>query len=187
MIYLELIVEFLEIGLFSIGGGLATLPYLYRLSDKYHWFSHAMLVDMIAVSESTPGPIGVNAATYAGFTAGGLLGGICATFSLVIPSFFIIFVIVHILDKFKENRHVKSAFYGIRPAVTALIGSAALGIAELTLLDIPAFKATHRISDILNYKDIILFAAVLFLLKKYNKHPVFYIAGAAAIGVVFKL
>ncbi|MDR1377987.1 MAG: chromate transporter [Synergistaceae bacterium] len=186
MIYVTLICEFLKVGLFSIGGGLATLPFLYQLADKYPWFTHAMLTDMIAISESTPGPIGLNMATYAGYSAGGVLGGVLATLSLLTPSFFILVFIVKILDKFKENRFVTSAFYGIRPAVTALIASAAIGIAKITLVDIPAFLQTGEVTDILRYKQSILFFAIFYLTNKYNKHPVYYIGGAAIIGALFK-
>ncbi|MDR3332561.1 MAG: chromate transporter [Synergistaceae bacterium] len=187
MIYLQLILEFLKIGLFSIGGGLATLPFLYQIADKYPWFSREMLVNMIAVSESTPGPIGLNMATYAGYAAGGMLGGVLATLALITPSFFIISFVVTILDKFKENRFVKAAFYGIRPAVTALIASAALGIIKITLLDVPAYEGSGRIADIFSYKELALFFVILVLTNKINKHPVFFIGGAALIGAIFGL
>ena len=112
-IYLKLAGEFLKIGLFSVGGGLATLPFLYKLADSYDWFTRAMLVDMIAISESTPGPIGVNMATYAGYTAAGVYGGVLATLSLVFPSVVIALFITKALDAFREEKFVKSSFYGI--------------------------------------------------------------------------
>jgi len=185
-VYLTLIAEFLKIGLFSIGGGLATLPFLYKLADKYDWFNREMLLDMIAISESTPGPIGVNMATYAGFTAGGVPGGILATFALIAPSVAIALVITKMLDRFRTNRYVKAAFYGIRPAVTALIASAALGIIKITLLNIPGYSASGLLRDVMNYKGIALFAAIGCLLKKFDKHPIYYIGGAALIGAVFR-
>ena len=187
MTYLTLMYEFLKIGLFSIGGGLATLPFLYRLADKYTWFSREMLIDMIAISESTPGPIGLNMATYAGYAAGGVPGGIIATLSIITPSFFILSIIVKILDSFKENRFVKAAFYGIRPAVTALIASAALGIIKITLLDIPHYEETGRVRDVLSCGQILLFAVIFILMKRYKGHPVFYIGGAALAGILFRL
>jgi chromate transporter len=174
------------VGLFSIGGGLATLPFLYQIAEEYPWFTREMLIDMIAISESTPGPIGLNIATYAGYSAGGVVGGVLASLSLVTPSFFIVLFIVKILDAFKENPFVKAAFYGIRPAVTALIASAALGIIKITLLDLPRFIETKGIQDILNYKQLLLFVIVFWLTKKYNKHPVYYIGGAALVGAIFK-
>ena len=186
-VYLSLVIEFLKIGLFSIGGGLATLPFLYQIADRYDWFTREMLVDMIAISESTPGPIGINMATYAGFSAGGVFGGIMATFALVTPSILILSAITKTLDKFKGNTLVKNAFYGVRPAVTALIASAALGIIKITLLDIPTYLETGNVADILNYRQLALFFALFYLMKKYEKHPVFYIGGAAVAGAVMGL
>lgn len=188
MIYLTLFYEFFQIGLFSIGGGLATLPYLYKLADKYTWFSKEMLIDMIAVSESTPGPIGINMATYAGFTAAGALGGVVATIALVLPSFIIISVIVRVLNAFNNNLYVKSAFYGLRPAVTALIASAAAGIFTITILRLPADGQFQSILDIVNYKQMFLFVALFIAARKFNKlHPIYFIGAAAIVGAVFKL
>jgi chromate transporter len=182
-VYLELAGEFFKIGLFSVGGGLATLPFLYKLADNYDWFTRAMLVDMIAISESTPGPIGVNMATYAGYSAAGVYGGILATLALIFPSVIIALFITKIMDTFRDNKFVKSAFYGIRPAVTALIASAALGVMKIVLVDLE-----NGISaDAFNVKRIALFAVMLYLMKKYNKHPVFFIGGAAIVGAALKL
>ena len=185
-VYLTLVVEFLKIGLFSIGGGLATLPFLFKLADNFDWFTRETLIDMIAISESTPGPIGVNMATYAGFSAGGVAGGILATFALIAPSIVILLVITKILDRFRANKYVKAAFLGIRPAVTALIASASFGLIKITLLDIPAYSESGLLKDIMNYKGIVLFAVVGYLLKKFDKHPIYYIGGAALIGAVFR-
>jgi chromate transporter len=182
-VYLKLAGEFLKIGLFSVGGGLATLPFLYKLADSYDWFTRAMLVDMIAISESTPGPIGINMATYAGYSAAGAWGGVLATLALVFPSVVIALFITKIMDSFREDKLVKAAFYGIRPAVTALIASAALGVIKIMLVNLEdGFSA-----EIFNLKRIALFAVMLYLMKKYNKHPVFYIGGAAIVGAVLKL
>ena len=104
MTYVILFFEFFKIGLFAVGGGLATLPFLYELAGKYTWFDEAMLGNMIAVSQSTPGPIGINMATYAGFNAAGILGGILATVGLVTPSVIIIIIVAHVLNKFKESQ-----------------------------------------------------------------------------------
>ncbi|MDR1915290.1 MAG: chromate transporter [Synergistaceae bacterium] len=187
MVYLTLIYEFLKVGLFSVGGGLATLPFLYQIADNYPWFTREMLVDMIAISESTPGPIGINMATYAGYAAGGVLGGVLATVSLLIPSVLIVASIVKVLDHFKENRFVKAAFYGVRPAVTALIASAALGIVKITLLDVKGYEESGRLTDIFSCRQMLLFCAVCYLMRKYNRHPVYYIAGAALAGAVLEL
>ncbi|MDR2175146.1 MAG: chromate transporter [Synergistaceae bacterium] len=187
MIYVILIYEFLKIGLFSIGGGLATLPFLYQAADRYPWFTHEMLTDMIAISQSTPGPIGLNMATYAGYTAAGAAGGVLASLAIVTPSLIIVSCLVKALDKFKENALVKAAFYGVRPAVTALIASAAFGIVRLTLLDLSGFADTRSLADLFNYRRLALFAGLFYLMRKYNRHPAFYIGAGALAGVLLKL
>ena len=128
MIYIQLFYEFFKTGLFAIGGGLATLPFLYNLSDKTGWFTHTDLTNMIAVSESTPGPLGVNTATYVGFTVGGLPGAIVATLGLVAPSIIVILIIASFLKAFRDSRIVDSAFYGLRPASTGLIAAAGIPV-----------------------------------------------------------
>ncbi|MDR0764852.1 MAG: chromate transporter [Synergistaceae bacterium] len=183
-VYLTLAGEFLKIGLFSVGGGLATLPFLYKLADSHDWFTRATLVDMIAISESTPGPIGINMATYAGYAAAGVYGGVLATLALVFPSVVIALFITKALDAFRDDKSVKAAFYGVRPAVTALIASAALGFMKMMLIDIENGSSA---ANILNVKRIALFAVTLYLMKKYDKHPVFYIGGAAIAGAALKL
>ena len=187
MVYLQLIYEFAKMGFFAVGGGLATLPFLGEISDKYLWFTRETLTDMIAISESTPGPIGLNMATYAGYAAGGVMGGVLASLSILVPSFFIVIYVMRILDKFKENRFVKAAFYGIRPAVTALIASAALGIIKITLLDISRFTGVRDTLSVCRHDRLLLCAALFYLTRKYNKHPVYYIGGAAVVGAIFGL
>lgn len=117
MILLHLFLEFFKTGLFAIGGGMATVPFLYSMSDKTGWFTHAQLADMIAVGESTPGPIGVNMATYVGYTTAGVPGAIIATVGLVVPSVIIILLIAKVLQQFRQNKYVDAAFYGLRPAL----------------------------------------------------------------------
>lgn len=188
MIYLTLFLEFFKTGLFSVGGGLATLPFLYEMSERYpHWFDAKMLADMIAVSESTPGPIGINMSTYAGYTAGGFWGGLIATLALALPSIIVIIIIAGFLDKFSENAYVKSAFYGLRPAVTALIAAAGFEVLKIAILTLDKFARTHSLLDIFNLKNTVLFAIIFFLIRKFNKHPIFYIIGAAVIGILFRL
>ena len=129
MTFLHLFIEFFKTGLFAIGGGLATIPFLEDIARRYTWFTTEQLTDMIAISESTPGPIGVNMATYAGYQAGyaeggvllGILGGLVATLSLVLPSVIVILIIAGFLEKFKENKLVKNTFYCLRPAVIGML------------------------------------------------------------------
>ena len=184
MVYLQLFFEFFKTGLFAIGGGLATLPFLYDIAEKYPWFTKDMLSDMLAVSESTPGPIGVNMATYAGFNAAGILGGITATFGLVLPSVIVIILVAKALDKFSENKYVINAFYGLRPAVCALIAIAAVEGFKTSVLSLELFQQTKRLTDIVNLKYLIMFVFIFIINKKIKLHPIFIILHSALFGVV---
>lgn len=186
MIYLKLFLEFFKIGLFSIGGGLATLPFLQELIYKYGWATSEELLNMIAVSESTPGPIGINMATFLGYKTAGVFGGILATVGLVVPSLIIIIIIAHYFTKFSEKHIVKSSFYGIRPAVAGLIGAAGFEVAKVSIFNFNKFIENKNILQLFDIKGFILFSLMIFLINKYKKHPIFYIIFAAFIGIVFK-
>ena len=134
MIYLSLFFEFFKAGLFAVGGGLATIPFMKEISLRTGWFTLSQLTDMIAVSESTPGPMGVNCATYVGYEIAGILGGIIATLGLIAPSIIIIIIISKILEKFRNNKYVDAAFFGLRAASVALIADAGVSVAELTFV-----------------------------------------------------
>ena len=110
---IQLFIEFFKTGLFAVGGGLATLPFLQDMAVRTGWFTTAQLADMVAVSESTPGPIGVNMATYVGFTVAGVPGALVATLGLITPSIIIILIIAAFLQAFRNNRFVNAAFYGL--------------------------------------------------------------------------
>lgn len=187
MIYFVLFSEFFKIGLFSLGGGLATLPFLYALSEKYPWMNATMLPNMIAVSESTPGPIGVNMATYAGFEAAGPLGGIIATLGLVTPSVIIILIIAAFLSKLDENKYIKSSFYGLRPAVTALIALSGFEIFKDSILTLDSFETSRQILDLVNLKALILLIMFYFVMNKIKLHPILFIIIGGLIGIIFAL
>lgn len=182
MIYLLLFWEFFKTGLFSVGGGLATIPFLMEMSDKYGWFSAEELSNMIAVSESTPGPIGINMATYVGFSTCGITGALVATAALVLPSLVIIMIIAGFLEKFRENRLVKDTFYCLRPAVIGMLCVA------LTSMISPLFinLAGTGFFEIFNIKALVLFGLLLFGILKFKKHPIIYIAIGAVVGIVLK-
>ncbi len=186
MTLLTMFLEFFKVGLFAIGGGLATIPFLQELAYKYDWYTTQELVDMIAISESTPGPIGINMATYVGYKVGGIPGGIVAVAGIVAPSVIIIVLIAHYYTKFSEKPLVQSAFYGLRPAVTGLIGAAGFEVARISMFHINKFLETYNVSDLINIKSVILFAAVLFLTNKFKKHPIVYLVFAAVIGIIFE-
>lgn len=181
MIYAILCWEFFKIGLFAVGGGLATLPFLYHLADRYNWFSYAELTDMIAVAESTPGPLGINMATYVGYKVAGVGGSLITSLSLILPSIIITVLICTVLKRFRENEQVQWAFYGLRPAVAGLIGAIAV-----SLLQIALFGGHFSPGTAPDHKALLLIALLLPAVFKLKKHPVMYIAGAAAIGIVFK-
>ena len=189
MIYLRLFWEFFKAGLFAVGGGLATLPFLTAMSDSTGWFTKAQLADMVAVSESTPGPIGVNMATYVGFTIRGVLGSVVATIGLITPSVVIILFVARILEKFRSNKYVDRAFYGIRPSSTALITSALIGLMMLCFFNLDLFRATGAFTDLFSVKNTLPFIG-LFIFTNYvtttkKPHPIVFIAASAVIGVAF--
>ena len=183
---LQLFIEFFKTGLFAVGGGLATLPFLYEMSDKTGWFTHADIADMIAISESTPGAIGINMSTYAGFKTAGPLGGAVATLGLAMPSLIIIVIIAGFLNKFDENKYVQRAFYGLRPASIAMITAAGLNVVRVTLLDWSLFTEGAALTEVIRWQPVLL-AVVLFVAMKYLKwHPVVFLGIAALVGIIFK-
>lgn len=182
MTMLTLCGEFFLTGLFAIGGGLATLPFLTHMGMRHPaWFTQEMLVNMIAVSESTPGPIGVNMATYVGYTVTGIPGAVLATLSLVLPSVVIIFIIARVLEKYRKSPLVNVAFSALRPVVAGLIASAAYAILKLVLLpEAGAFSWLNL--------GLLLAIFALTQIKPLKKmHPILFIALGAALGVVLKL
>ena len=189
MIYLQLFYEFFKTGLFAIFGGLATMPFLNDLAVKTGWYTHAQLADMIAISESTPGPIGINTATYVGYTAGGVLGSFAATLGLVAPSIIIIIIIARILASFKDSKIVKAAFYGLRPASTGLIAAAGWSVVLISLIHIDLYKQTNEIASLFDMKAVIL-AVILYIFTQVVKktkglHPVVFLAASALAGILF--
>ncbi len=183
MIYLLLFLEFFKTGLFSIGGGLATIPFLREIGEKHGWFTTENLADMIAVGESTPGPIGVNVATYAGYNAAGISGAILATLSLVLPSVIIICIVAKCLVKFKNNFVVESAMYGLRSSTVGLISAAIFGILVMSL-----FGGASPALNTLDISAVILFAVSIVITAVFKKlHPIAVIALGAAAGIILKL
>ncbi len=187
---LTLFFEFFKTGLFAVGGGMATLPFLYDMSARHpDWFTTAQLADMIAVSESTPGPIGVNMATYVGFRTAGVLGGLITTLGLVAPSVIIILIVARVLKQFRENRYVDAAFYGLRPCSVGLIAAAGLLVVKIALFNPDAYAASGALLDLFNFKALILAAVLLVLTRAVKQtkklHPIFFILGSALVGVVF--
>ena len=184
MIYLQLFWEFLKIGLFAVGGGMATLPFLQDLSEKTGWYSQALITDMIAISESTPGPIGINMATYVGCNVAGFLGGVVATMGEILPAIVIVVTVSRYLEKFRGSKLVDAAFYGLRPAVTGLIAAAGISVVQVAMFHFDLYRQTGVLMDAFDLKKIVFFVVAFAAIKKFKLHPVVYIACAAVVGIL---
>ena len=172
MIFVKLFYEFFLIGLFAIGGGATTIPFLFDLSNKYHWFTAQEVTDMVAISESTPGPIGINMATYAGYNTAGIFGGIVATTGLVMPSLIIIILVSKALKTFEGNPNFNFLLKSLQPAVVALVLNATIQIAQVSLNSLLPF---------------LIFTFILIFMRFYKTGSVFYIILAGVIGYALKL
>lgn len=190
MILLRLYYEFFKTGLFAVGGGMATLPFLYNMSEVTGWFTSADVANMIAISESTPGPIGVNMATYAGFTTAGPIGALVATLGLMTPSVIVVMLVARVLKAFQNNSYVKGTFYALRPASTGLIASAGFTVLLVALCNTVLFETTGNLADLFNFKGILLaiflFIATNYIPKIKKLHPILFILFAAVVGIVFR-
>ena len=198
ILYLRLFYEFFKTGLFAVGGGMATIPFLYDMADATGWFTRNDVANMIAVGESTPGPIGINMATYVGYVTGGSLGGlpwailgaVVATLGLVTPSLIVILIIASFLKSFRDNQYVENAFYGLRPASTGLIAAAGLSVAISNLFFPGALPEGFGLA-LFNWKGWILAAALWVLTNKVKQtkglHPILFILGSAVAGIVFRM
>jgi len=169
MIYLLLVYEFFKIGLFSLGGGYATLPFLYNISETYNWYSIKELSYMTGIASITPGPVGINVATFAGLKTAGLIGSILATTSEILPSFILVIIVSKILKKFSDNFYVKSIIETLKPISCALLLSVGINLFKQEMTDI--------------YSIILLL--VLFIISfKSKKDPIIYMAIAGIIGII---
>ena len=167
MIYFNLFLQFFHIGLFSYGGGYATLPFLYHIAEVEKWYSPQQLADMIALSSITPGPVGVNVATFAGYETSGILGGLIATASIILPSYIIVIIASKLLEQFKNNKNVKSAIYALKPASCGLLASVGVDM----FVNSASFWG-------------ILLLIVLFAVSRKQKHdPLFYLGISALVGL----
>lgn len=168
MIYLKLFLEFFHIGLFSFGGGYATLPFLYHIADVQQWYTTKQLSDMIAISSITPGPVGVNVATFAGFMTSGVLGALVATASVILPSLIIVIAISKLLEQFKHNKYVQSVIYTLKPAGCGLL--AAVGV--------------DMFVNNINLLGMFLLAGLFFASLTEKRDPLFYLAVSGVVGLV---
>lgn len=165
----QLFLQFFHVGVFSFGGGYATLPFLYDIADKFHWYSAKQLTDMLAISSITPGPVGVNVATFAGFTTAGILGSLVATSAIILPSYIIVTIVFKVIDKFRTNRNIKGAIRGLKPAGCALLS--AVGIKLLFTSNL------HLLGT------LILLGFLILSIKK-KQDPLFYLGISAILGLI---
>jgi len=169
MIFLQLFLEFFHVGLFSFGGGYATLPFLYRIAQTHDWYTVQQLSDMTAIASITPGPVGVNVATFAGFMASGVVGALIATVAVVLPSFIIIITVSRLLEKFRENKYLQSVIYILKPASCGLLASVGVDM---------------FMNNVTNFFGFLLLAG-LFISSLYDrKSPFFYLGISALVGLV---
>lgn len=167
MIYFQLFREFFHIGLFSFGGGYATLPFLYHIAEVYKWYTPQQLSDMLAISSITPGPVGVNVATFAGFMTDGVLGSLIATTSVILPSYILVIIISKLLEKFKTNKKVQAAIYGLKPAGCGLLAAVAMNI----------FR------DNVHAWGYLLFTVLLIMSLKQKRDPLVILGISAIVGL----
>ena len=183
MIYLLLFWEFLKIGTFVVGGGMAALPFLFDLSERYSWFSAQELADMVAIAESTPGPLAINMATYVGYTTAGVTGSLFATIAVSLPSLLISLLVCRLLSLYSASEWVQHIFSGLRPAVAGLITVISFDLLELAVVT----NIDLGWSSGLNYKSLILFAVLCFAVFRFKKHPLLYVAAGAVAGIILQL
>ena len=178
LLLIDLFINFFKIGLFAVGGGLATLPFLYELAEIRPWIDVSDITNLIAISESTPGPLGVNMATYVGYLQSSVVGSVVAPLGLVFPSVIVVLIVAQFLKKFKESKIVKAVFYGLRAASCGLIAAAGIEVVKVAFFG-------EKITDFF-YQGAIMAVILFFAIKKLKWHPVVFIAISAVVGIVFK-
>jgi len=184
MIFFELFINFFFIGLTSIGGGLSTIPLMTEILTSRGWMIQTEIIDMIAISEMTPGPIGINMATYAGNKTAGILGGVSATLGLVAPSIIIIIIVAHFYTKYRDNEYVSRTMKIIRPVVTGLIAAVCANLAVISLLNIELARESGSFLQIFNIMPILIGIIVFIANFKFKVHPVILIVSSAVIGII---
>lgn len=198
LLYLKLYWEFFKTGLFAVGGGMATLPFLQNIGETTGWYTYGDLMNMLAVSESTPGPIGINMATYVGFTVGGIPGAVIATLGVITPSIIVILIVAAILKSFRDNLYVDRAFYGLRPASTGLIGAACVAVVLEVLTSVETASSSSGLvkrfyleaaNSLINWRGLLLAVILLVLTNKIkitkDLHPIVFIGFSAIVGILF--
>lgn len=184
-VILQLFWEYLLVGLFTFGGGMATIPFLQDMGERTAWFTQAQLADMIAVSESTPGPIGVNMATYVGFNVAGIPGAVVATLGFVLPGFLVVLALAYFISRYSASKALDRVFYGLRPVSAALIAAALVAVAKITLLRLDAAGAVIGLSWPAIGLALLVWVLSNFVKPTKKLHPAAFLGFCAVMGVVF--
>ncbi|PKM49056.1 MAG: chromate transporter [Firmicutes bacterium HGW-Firmicutes-7] len=182
-VLLKLFVEFFSLGIFSYGGGLAILVLLQEKAIELRWLTQAQFADIVAISQSTPGPIAINLATFVGYTQGSILGSFIASIAVILPGTIISIIVAKFMDKFNEKPVVKAILKGLRAIVIGMIATAILNIAYVSIVNIDAYLVTRYFWDLVELKSLIVFSILIFLSIKFKKHPIYYIVPAGIIGL----
>ncbi|MBZ4645741.1 MAG: chromate transporter [Petroclostridium sp.] len=189
MIYFKLLVTFIKIGLFSFGGGYGMIPLIQKEIEMNGWLSPSEFVDIIAISEMTPGPIAVNSATFVGYKTAGFLGGMAATIGVAIPSLALILIVSNYFFKFQKHPLNTLIFYGIRPVIVGLIVTAAIFVSETAIFkcefSVEVFSSMiNSPFQVINIGSIVILALTLVALTKFKLHPILTIVGSGLMGIV---
>ena len=179
MIYLRLLWTFFKIGLFTIGGGYAMIPMMKSEVVGIGWLTEGELLDFMAISESTPGPFAINIATFVGFNEAGVLGALCSTLGVILPSFIIILIVAHVVNKFLKNKYVSYALTGVRPVVVGLILAVAIGLVYSGVL------LNHFDLSNISFSALIIMV-ISFTLSRFKKlkNPILLILISAVLGIL---
>ena len=182
MIYLNLFWTFFKIGAFTFGGGYAMLPLIQAEVINKGWITNTEIINFVAISESTPGPFAINISTYIGMEIGGILGALCATLGVVLPSFIIILIVAKFFQKFKDNKYIKGIMEGLKPAAIGLIGATVIDIAKTTF-----FNDELVLKNLNATKFYVLFInfSLMLILTFKKLHPIVIICFSAIIGIIY--
>lgn len=184
MTLLQLMITFFYVGLFTIGGGLVAITLMYGPVVEGGLISSEQFYNMVAISESTPGPIGINMATYIGFELYGVLGAIATTVATVLPSLIIIILIAKFFSRFQEKPLVKAAFSGLRPATSGMVMVAMVQVFVIAILNVPLFEETGKLFQILDLPATLFYLVACLVLFKTKLSPIAVIAAGAIFGIL---
>lgn len=183
MSLLSMFFAFFKIGLFTIGGGLVAIPIMQNYVLEYNWIDKGAFVDMIAISQTTPGSIGINVATFIGFVKFGIIGSVVITLGMVLPSLIITSIIARLVHYSRDNKWSMALLKGIRPAALGAIGAASFFIAEVSVLTLDRYSETRQLMDMFNVKSLIMFLIIFISMFKIKIHPIAYIVIGGVLGV----